>query len=148
MNQEDPQIQNRPITNDQKSASRVASPLDNWGPFASTRWHLIFGAGLHRFTWCLPLWAQQRDPPWVRSAHANVEHQAIRSIKVDGTHEFFCREKVLHLEPIRHEETFDGLAHRWIVVHDRDHRAFRMSFHTSRIAHSAPPFYNTLVLEG
>jgi len=31
MNQEDPQIQNRPITNDQKSASRVASPLDNMG---------------------------------------------------------------------------------------------------------------------
>ena len=31
MNQEDPQIQNRPITNDQKSTSRVASPLDNMG---------------------------------------------------------------------------------------------------------------------
>ena len=31
MNQEDPQIQNRPITNDQKSAARFASPLDNMG---------------------------------------------------------------------------------------------------------------------
>ena len=80
------------------------------------------------------------------STHPNIEDQAIRPVEVDGTQEFFCREEVLHVQPIRHEETFNGLAHRWIIVYDRDHRTLRMNFHTRIIAHSAPPLYHTLVL--